>query len=130
MKTPALALAVCPECSNLLKLEYPRWHFASNTSEKRKRKCYIWVGCKHAQPLSSMLTIVDDSAEWERIEKAWEAQAESMLNEKVKDWKPAVALAYRNAMKERAFLPGVTAELPFEMPKVRKPYADDSDSPY
>lgn len=125
MKTPAISLAPCPECSSAVVKYTPRWHYASNTSEKRKRKCYIWVGCKHAQALSSMQTIVDDPEAWAKIEAAWIAQSEAMLNEKVKDWKPAIAQAYRNAMKERAFLPGVTAELPFEESKIRKPYAED-----
>lgn len=95
MSEPTFLLPGCPACSfppNRLQLfegiaERPRWQYAHRTSEKRKERCYFWVGCKHATALAPDATKSPVGHEaFAEIEEKWRAALAALLAEKTAKW--------------------------------------------
>lgn len=84
---PSFTTASCPICSTRFRSEFPVWHFAHRTSDKRGKKSYMWCGCPHAAKVKDT-TPIDDPAEWAKVEAAWKVEAERLFAEKTKGWTP------------------------------------------
>lgn len=72
---PTFDLPECPKCSNRIVSVRPLWRFASNTSRKRGRNCYIFGGCPHALAIGG-LKIVEDPEELKLFEDLWARSVE------------------------------------------------------
>ncbi len=113
---PTFILPPCPVCSGRgigeRGLVRPTWKYAHLTSAKRKHGCYFFVGCHHADAVSKLTTLVDEPAEWARIEAAWQAKTLELFATQTARWTDAQREDWKKALDARAFLPGAVAPLP------------------
>lgn len=107
---PTFLLPACPRCSSRASgvrgLECPFWKYAHNTSAKRGRRCYFFVGCRHAREVCAEGKIVDGPQEWNAVEAAWAARREALFTEQTGHWAEAEREAFRLVLEARPFLPG------------------------
>ncbi len=114
MSAPSFSLPPCPLCSSRLMLERPAWHYASNTSARRKVKCYFFTGCKHAAEVSPPATLHDGG--FAELEARWAAKAQQLFTQQTAQWKDHEREVWRAKLADSAFLPGTTATLNFTPP--------------
>lgn len=110
---PTFQLPPCPLCSHRGAVERPVWKFAANVSERQGRKCYFFLGCKHAAETANPRVIYYEASDWAGVEKDWLARTERMFALRTAAWGEAQRERFRRDIAGAAFIPGAVAPLNF-----------------
>ena len=112
MSAPSYLLPPCPICSvaprpeHLFRgrMERPQWVFAHRTSAKRGERCFLWLGCKHAEAVAPDATKNPVSpGGFEAVEKAWADATPKLFAEKTATWLATSRDDFARALAEKPF---------------------------
>lgn len=105
------SLPPCPRCSTTAVLHRPVWRFAHNTSAKRGRDTYAFVGCNHAAAIADPTKLRDDPDEIATVEDTWSEFCKTEFEAITATWTSHARAGFARALADRASFPGVTMTL-------------------